>query len=406
MKNQFRMFVILPLLLSCALRPATANLWASSTVELPQFIERAEAICAGTVTEVRPAGRAMVMPVLIGQTRTWEAETGIGEFVVEDVLKGQLKRPKISVVFPIRYILPDQDRKTGLGWQPSEPVPLAAGERVILFLKSSGEDGVWNVLAPSNRPRPRIPIEDVSLEASEKQLPTLRRLLVYLARALNGGNTQQQHESLNHLYSLSLYLHPARKSLLSWESMMNWRAAAQEPVEAGLEDWVKQNVRPALRKLADSDKTMRQSALYIAAHLQDVEAAKSLLEAANPSDSSYSSAHYVLGHLRTTEATEFLISVLKNRKLGWERPAAIALGNITDARSVPALLEALNDTNAPTRAFIIDALRLITSVDGPTSSFQEQPEQQEHIDFWNDWAMENQAQLQRWRDQLKVQTAP
>lgn len=171
------------------------------------------------------------------------------------------------------------------------------------------------------------------------------------------------------------------------------------------------DVLPAVLRLTEGgDEETREPAVVTAARLQAPDVIPllvSLVESRgddrHPTTRfSAWTPHDALGGYRSFAPTPRLVLLLKHANREVRRGAAESIRYTCDSRSLPFLLDALDEENPAILYDIVTALAHITGEKPMVSvaSFRSKEIQQEYVEYWRNWCVANKAKVDVLRQQI------
>ena len=182
------------------------------------------------------------------------------------------------------------------------------------------------------------------------------------------------------------------------------RVLLAEPKQNDFDAFIMSSVLPNVHHLEfASDPRERAMAYITAGSLQDSTAIPQLVAISNSksSDDLAQESTYTLANFRTTSATVSLVSLLEDNSL--RQVAADALRDTADPRSIPFLLQHLNDPDPIVVFNILGALATANNKFSLLPSLSHtRSQRQALIVYWKTWALDNTQKIKSLKNQFET----
>jgi len=377
--------------------PGSALAQFDGSPEVPVLVQKADVVCVGEVLFVTPGALTKFEanhrgPVFI------DARLAVAQVAVRGVFKGKISPQTITVAF---Y------ENVPHGGNPVPFTELAAGEKNIIFLKTTEDGAHFTLSQPSSHGKSKITIGDAKIGPIPAKTPPLRAVLLALTDALGTGSQPVKMECLDRIGSAGVLLY-ARTGVWVDKAAVAIRSDLGEPLLAdtpssSLEAFIRARVLPAvLERTMDSNADVRDQAVLAAGSLQDVGVIPTLAKLANkqykPGEQGMAAG--VFGQYRNPAATRALVGVLGDSNPNVRSQAAYSLRESADPVAVPALLEHLDDPDAGARYYIVTALYTATNTPQYPGTVLFHEDEDKYITTWKKWSADHQDKVAALREQF------
>ena len=376
-----------------------ANAIPLPAYSLPELVQGADTVCVGVVTHATSQGKSAMDTGISanGHSYLQDAEAVVADFAVQGLFKGQLLQNQQNIKILFAKNIPAR----GADILPF--TELNVGEHVLVFLNKS-RNGVYTLAYPVNEPPAKIAVGETRPFRSDSNISSFRNLLLYLASTLSDSDKAVQLGSLEQVQSIGFLLHRSPSMFSNPSVPARILQSLQEPNSALFEDFVGSKILPSVTSLLSSpDATVRSTAIITAAKLQDIHVVLLLANLAeNRSTNTRNIALQTLGDYRVRDAVGPLVALLGSTNGDVKQRSAYALRQIGDPRSLPFLIDNINDSNSVTEEIIISALFFITNESPPPASASSEMSRNEYVAFWKKWAAEHQDKIKALRAQFNA----
>lgn len=359
-------------------------------------------ICVGTASTPKADGTSIFDAGLKGDDKKeilFSAPRAVADFDVQDVLKGPLPARHIQVTFP------DLPPPTGADIQ--EYARLTPGERVLVFLKRDAKTGELTLLFPSSMPGPKIIVGAAKPAHTDAATTPLRRVLLYLTPGLSDKEPRIRRDRLFQISQINYLLDlpptdPPTAFFSNWEVWHSILIGVGEPSSPPLEQFVTEYVLPAVvTATKDADPAVRITSIATATELQDISFIPQLVDMmTHGSPEARAEAAGGLRGIHTLRAEKAMVALLDNPNAEVRQRAAYYLREKGDLRTLPFLMDHLEDADLTVRQMVISALFVMTGVSGPPRPASGDVSEATYIAFGRQWAVENKEKLADWRAQF------
>jgi len=374
--------------------PVAASMVPS--LELPELVQRADAICVGTPTTIGTSGQMVFDTGVFAQDGTpikLREVKSVASFSVDGFIKGNAARKKITINFPTN---------TPVGGPFQLPLTqLVSGQRVIVFLQGNPDGAELNLFLPTNFSPTIIPIGQADVVGNNNQLSDkpLRQVLNILQLALPKGSKYVQIACLQRIGECGflLYKPVAFKPVTSYsDAVANLRRSLNEP-DSDLERFVEDGVAPSVYQLTQSpDGDVSLAAILTSASLQLPDVVPALRQLAHNNVKARMAALSALRGYANPKALNSLVVLLNDDDPQIRDAAAFSLRQINSPIALPFLVDSLKFGNENTYNVFaalneISRARMLPDV----ASFEEK--KSEFTKLWSDWGIDHKVQIEALR---------
>ena len=372
--------------------------------DLYKILPESDVVCVGTVINVSSFQRSIFDS---GGGFEVATQTSKAKVIIETVLVGSLSKSELDLIYPIPDF-PIRPSSTSLQYPK-----IVVGERALFFLKRHSETGIKDMQTfvltfPFASTSTVIPIGTTSLNAVQFSNTTYRKCILILTQALSAPESSIRLDCLERIkVAASLFMN-FRSNIAGFhvdrQFVRQMRVLLAEPKQNDFDAFIMSSVLPNVHHLEfASDPRERAMAYITAGSLQDSTAIPQLVAISNSksSDDLAQESTYTLANFRTTSATVSLVSLLEDNSL--RQVAADALRDTADPRSIPFLLQHLNDPDPIVVFNILGALATANNKFSLLPSLSHtRSQRQALIVYWKTWALDNTQKIKSLKNQFET----